>query len=72
MIREQSHDKKFSDNDVKALLLALFDAGYVGQIIPGGKDEKDTVIYKYKNATTRIDYYLRFITHKGLHSGLGI
>jgi hypothetical protein len=72
IICEQSHDKKFSDNDVKALLLALFDSGYVGQIIPGIKGSKDTVIYKYQNATARIDYYLRFITHKGLHSGLGV
>jgi len=72
MICEQSHDKQFNDSDVKALLLALFDSGYVGQIIPGTKDGKDTVIYKYRNATARIDYYLRFITHKGLHSGLGV
>jgi hypothetical protein len=72
MISEQSSDKIFSDNDVKALLLVLFDAGYVGQIIPGGKDEKDVIIYKYRNTTARIDYYLRFITHKGLYSGLGV
>lgn len=72
VINEQSHERKFSDCDVKALLLSLFDSGYIGQIIPDGKDGKDYVIYKYRNATARIDYYLRFITHKGLHSGLGI
>jgi hypothetical protein len=72
MICEQSQGKNFSDGDVKALLLALFDSGYIGQIIPANKDTKEMVIYKYRNASARIDYYLRFITHKGIHSGLGI
>ena len=38
----------------------------------GGKNTKQSVIFKYRNPTARIDYYQKFITHKGLHSGLGV
>lgn len=64
--------KNISDDAIKTLLLYLFDAGYIGQLMPNVQSNKRSVIFKYRNPTARIDYYQKFITHQGLHSGLGV
>lgn len=63
---------KLEDNDIKYLLLLLFDAGYIGQLYNNGRNKKMSVIFKYRNTSAKIDYGQMFITHQGLHSGLGI
>lgn len=61
-----------SIDDTKVLLMYLFESGYIGQLVKTGKDTKRSVIFKYRNPTARIDYYQQFITHQGLHKGLGV
>ncbi len=72
LTNEQNPGKKVSIEETKMMLMYLFEAGYIGQLISNGKDRKRSVIFKYRNPTARIDYYQQFITHQGLHSGLGV
>jgi hypothetical protein len=72
IIDEQNINKKIEESDIKTLLLSLFDSGYVGQLIKSGRDNKESVVFKYRNTTANIDYHQKFIIHKGLHSGLGV
>lgn len=72
LFEEQSGKRKTNIDTIKALLMYLFEAGYIGQLVSNGRDGKQSVIFKYRNPTARIDYYQKFITHKGLHSGLGV
>ena len=72
LFEEQLGKKKSDVDTIKALLMYLFEAGYIGQLVSNGRDNKQSVIFKYRNPTARIDYYQKFITHKGLHSGLGV
>ena len=72
LTNEQNMKHEVSIEETKTELMYLFDAGYVGQLVSGGKTSKRSVIFKYRNPTARIDYYQKFITHKGLHSGLGV
>lgn len=72
LTNEQNPKKNVSIEDTKNELMYLFEAGYVGQLLNTGKDKKRSVIFKYRNPTARIDYYQKFLTHKGLHSGLGV
>lgn len=69
---EQVTGKNITIDDTKVLLMHLFDAGYIGQLVKVGKENKRSVIFKYRNPTARIDYYQQFITHQGLHKGLGV
>lgn len=69
---EQCSGREISIDDTKMLLMYLFEAGYIGQLVSSGKDRKRSVIFKYRNPTARIDYYQSFITHQGLHKGLGV
>lgn len=63
-----------SPDDVKQLLLLLFEAGYIGQLVPTkhGKKTFTNVHFKYRDPKLKIDYSLAFITHRGLYNGLGI
>lgn len=72
LANEQNPKREIGIEETKMLLLHLFDAGYIGQLVSTGKDKKRSVIFKYRNPTARIDYYQKFITHQGLHSGLGV
>lgn len=74
LLIEQVPHKDISVNDTKLLLTYLFDAGYIGQLIESnkGRNMKKIITFKYRNPTARIDYYQKFITHQGLHSGLGV
>lgn len=69
---EQGNGKEISVEDTKMLLMYLFESGYIGQLVKSGKERKRSVIFKYRNTTARIDYYQQFITHQGLHKGLGV
>ncbi len=71
---DEQCNKCVTVESVKTLLLYLFDAGYIGQLVSNGNKNgtKRSVIFKYRNPTARIDYYQKFITHQGLHSGLGV
>lgn len=69
---EQCTNMEISIDDTKMLLMYLFEAGYIGQLVSSGKSVKRSVIFKYRNPTARIDYYQQFITHQGLHRGLGV
>lgn len=68
---DEQCSKCVSEDSIKTLLLYLFDAGYIGQLLSSA-NKKRSVIFKYRNPTARIDYYQNFITHQGLHSGLGV
>lgn len=72
LANESSFNRKVSVDETKMLLMYLFEAGYIGQLLNNGKNKKRSVIFKYRNTTARIDYYQQFITHQGLHSGLGV
>lgn len=71
---DEQCNKHVSEEIIKTLLLYLFDAGYIGQLLQNSNKDggKRSVIFKYRNPTARIDYYQKFITHQGLHSGLGV
>lgn len=71
IVNEQSVSKEYSELDIKSLLQLLFEAGYIGQKIKG-LNKKESIIFKYRNTTASIDFSQKFITHKGLHIGLGI
>lgn len=72
LFNEQMPNRNIEINEVKMLLMCLFDAGYIGQLVSNVNNMKRSVIFKYRNPTARIDYYQKFITHQGLHSGLGV
>ena len=72
LTNQQNVKKEVTIEETKLELMYLFEAGYVGQLLSGGGTSKQSVVFKYRNPTARIDYYQRFITHKGLHSGLGV
>lgn len=69
---ESSIGKEISIEETKIMLMYLFEAGYIGQLLDSGRGAKRSVIFKYRNPTVRIDYTQKFITHQGLHSGLGV
>lgn len=71
IVNEQSISNEYSELDIKSLLQLLFEAGYIGQKVKG-LNHKESIIFKYRNTTASIDFSQRFITHKGLHIGLGI
>ncbi len=72
LANENNFKREVSEDETKMLLMYLFEAGYIGQLLDGGKAKKRSVIFKYRNTTARIDYNQPFITHQGLHSGLGV
>ena len=68
---EQSSNKVFSEQDIKYLLFLLYQAGYIGQLIKNSS-KKESVVFKYRNPNSNIDYTQKFISHRGLHKGLGM
>lgn len=64
--------EKIDDSKIKKILFLLFECGYVGQIFKDGRNNSPSIIFKHRNANSKIDYSKNFITHKGLYSGLGI
>lgn len=70
-VNEQSIKSTYNESDIKYLVQLLFDAGYIGQKVKG-LNNKESIIFKYRNTTANIDFSQRFITHRGLHIGLGV
>lgn len=68
---EQSTSKIYTEQDIKYLLLLLFQAGYIGQLVKNNRG-KESVVFKYRNPSSSIDYSQKFISHRGLQKGLGI
>lgn len=71
VINTQASVKQYSEQDVKYLVLTLFEAGYVGQLLSGIKG-RQSVIFKYRNPAAMVDYSQNFIIHRGIQKGLGI
>lgn len=69
---EEQISKPDSDKDARYLLLLLYEAGYVGQLIANTRNSGKSVNFKYWNENSQIDYSHKFIIHKGLYNGLGI
>lgn len=70
-INDQAIKSTYKEADIKYLLQLLFEAGYMGQKVKG-LNNKESIIFKYRNTTANIDFSQKFITHKGLHIGLGV
>ena len=71
VINEQSNSKKYSEQDVRQLVLVLFESGYVGQLI-NSNSGKTSVVFKYRNPSAVIDYNEKMIIHRGIQKGLSI
>lgn len=70
-VEKQLSSQNVDEIDLKQLLLVLFEAGYVGQLVKG-VNRKESVIFKYRNPSATIDYSQRFLIHKGIQKGLGV
>ncbi|MGR3742066.1 P-loop ATPase, Sll1717 family [Companilactobacillus sp. DQM5] len=71
----QSTTKIQNENEVKLLLALLFEAGYIGQLIENKTKrnrQTSSVIFKYRNPGSQVDYSQKFIIHMGIQEGLGI
>ena len=71
VINEQSNSIKYSEQDIKQLVLVLFESGYIGQLI-NGSSGKQSVVFKYRNPSAMIDYNEKMIIHRGIQKGLSI
>lgn len=71
VINEQSCSKKYTEQDIRQLVLALFESGYIGQLIDGNLG-KQSVVFKYRNPAAVIDYNQKIIIHRGIQKGLSI
>lgn len=66
---QTTRNKSFEISTIKELLLKLFEAGYIGQIMD---DAGESVNFKHRNPMTNIDFERQFIIHRGIVRGLGI
>lgn len=71
IINEQSNSKEYSEQDVRQLVLVLFESGYIGQLINTNYG-KTSVVFKYRNPSAVIDYNEKMIIHRGIQKGLSI
>lgn len=71
VINEQSNSKTYTEQDVRQLVLVLFESGYIGQLIYGVMG-KTSVVFKYRNPSAVIDYSQKMIIHRGIQKGLSI
>ncbi|EGO9421391.1 hypothetical protein ABKP64_09470 [Enterococcus faecalis] len=72
--RQQGGNKQDED-EIKYLLILLYESGYVGQLITtqikyGGT--RSSVIFKYRNPSSQVDLTQTFIVHQGIQAGLGV
>lgn len=70
-LTEQLPKQTIEDADIRQLLLVLFEAGYIGQLVKGNRG-RESVVFKYRNPGAIIDYSQRFLIHKGIQRGLGV
>lgn len=71
VINEQSNSKMYTEQDVRQLVLVLFESGYIGQLI-NGSSGRTSVVFKYRNPSAAIDYNEKMIIHRGIQKGLSI
>ncbi len=71
VINEQANVKQYSEQDIKWLVLTLFEAGYIGQLL-SGNNGRQSVVFKYRNPAAMIDYSQKLIIHRGIQKGLGV
>lgn len=72
MMEDQGVNRTIEKSEIKYLLLLLFEAGYIGHLLPNSRSRKHSVVFKYRNPNSKIDYSQKFITHKGIYNGLGV
>ena len=70
-IEKQIPSQTIDEVDLRQLMLVLFEAGYLGQLVIGNMG-RESVIFKYRNPGASIDYTQRFLIHKGIQKGLGV
>lgn len=73
--KQQNANSGNHDDQIKHLLILLYESGYVGQLIQSqGKYGRGhtSVIFKYRNPNSQIDMSQTFIVHQGIQAGLGI
>lgn len=68
---DQSTSKEYSEQDIRLILLQLFESGYIGQLVKGS-NHKESVVFKYRNPSASIDYSQKFLIHRGIQRGLGV
>lgn len=68
----QYSSSKIEDNELKLLLITLYNSGYLGQLIYVGKQRKASVNFKYRNPNTTLNLDSTFIIHQGIQIGLGV
>lgn len=72
MMEKHVVSKEVNEADLKYLLLMLFESGYIGHLLDINRKKGHSVIFKYRNGNSQIDYSQKFITHQGLYNGLGV
>lgn len=71
VIGSQSVNKEYSQQDIRQLLLVLFESGYIGQLVEANHG-KQSVVFKYRNPSATIDFGQKIIIHRGIQKGLGV
>ena len=71
VINSQSVIKEYNEQDIRQLLLVLFESGYIGQLVNLNQG-KQSVVFKYRNPSAAIDYGQKIIIHRGIQKGLGV
>lgn len=71
VINDQSISKEYNEQDIRQLLLVLFESGYIGQLVNSNRG-KQSVVFKYRNSSAAIDYGQKIIIHRGIQKGLSV
>lgn len=71
VINSQSVVKEYNGQEIRQLLLVLFESGYIGQLV-NVNHGKQSVVFKYRNPSAAIDYGQKIIIHRGIQKGLGV
>lgn len=71
VINYQSVTKEYNEQDIRQLLLILFESGYIGQLV-NVNNGRQSVVFKYRNPSAAIDYGQKIIIHRGIQKGLGV
>ena len=71
IINSQSVVKEYNEQDIRQLLLVLFESGYIGHLV-NGNNGKQSVVFKYRNPSAAIDYGQKMLIHRGIQKGLGV
>ena len=67
----RSLSKEYNEQDIRQLLLVLFESGYIGHLV-SANNGKQSVVFKYRNPSAAIDYGQKMLIHRGIQKGLGV